>query len=94
MEYKVTLKVEYKSGRYSQLNWIEKNAKFVTGEGEKESRRPATAEELENSITSSLVTLMKEKEIRTFPDTLLNKTVIIDFADVSEVEVTVKEVLK
>ena len=92
MEFKIAIKVEYKSGRYRQVSWYKSNPVFVSGKGEDETRRPATAEELKKSITSSLLQLMKDKEIRSFEDSLTNKTVIIHFADVSEVEVTVEEV--
>ena len=92
MEFKVAIKVEYKSGRYRQVAWYEKNPVFVIGKGEDETRRPATSEELEKSVTSSLLQLMANKEIRSFEDALTNKTVIIHFSDVSEVEVAVEEV--
>ena len=92
MEYKVTLKIEYASGRYRQLSWVEHDPNFVIQEGAEKGNRLATGVELENAICKSLNQMMEDNTIRTFKDLITNKSVVIRFSEVSEVEVLVEEV--
>lgn len=92
MKYIITLKLEFKSGRYRQITWEENNPTFVSGEGEDATRRPATKKELQNTINNSLITIMDKSGIRIFEDDTTNKTIIVRFEDVSEVDVSVEEV--
>lgn len=93
MEYEVKLKIEYSNGRFRQLSWMEHEPNFVTGEGKDKVKRPATNTELENAICKSLHQMMEENTIRTFKDLLTDKSVVVRFGEVNEVEVAVKEVV-
>lgn len=92
MKMKVTLKVEYKSGRYRQLAWFENDPKYVEGEGDDQIKRTATTNELENAICKSLHKMMDENTIRSFKDIITEKAVIIRFSEISEIEVSIEEV--
>jgi hypothetical protein len=94
MDMKITLKVEYKNGRYRQLSWTETDPKVVIEEvdGEPQKTRPAKAEELESSLKKVFAQLMREEKVRSFQDDG-NKTIIIRFSEVVDVEFSVKEVI-
>lgn len=91
MEFKVTLKIEYSSGRYRQLSWVEHDPTFIAEEGTDKTKRLATALELENAICKSINQMMQDNTIRSFKDQLTNKAVVVRFEEVSEVEVNVEE---
>jgi hypothetical protein len=94
MDFKVSIKFEYKNGRFRTVTWVETNPKVVEEEvdGEITKQRAATAEDVKNALRRGLSSLMRDEKIRSFYDRETGRTVIIRFSEVSEIEILVEEI--